>query len=85
MSFSELSILMVILLARSSTALRRVRLRHIHDGLVNRSFDIFVIFWSPREKATEPVDKLYRTVSAAACCHGTGPSCPIPIARFPFH
>ena len=44
MSFSELSILMVILLARSSTALMRVRLRHIQGGLVNRSFDMSVIF-----------------------------------------
>lgn len=48
MSFSELSILMVILLARSSTALRRVRLRHIQGGLVNRSFDMFVNF--PRKE-----------------------------------
>jgi hypothetical protein len=39
--FEELSILMVILFARSSMPLARVRLRHIQDGFVNKLFDIF--------------------------------------------
>ena len=55
MSFSELSILMVILLARSSTAPRRVRLRHIQDRFVNRSFDMFVNFLFPRKVETGSV------------------------------
>lgn len=45
-TFSELSMLIVILWARSSTALRSVRLRHIQDGFVNRSFDMFANFLS---------------------------------------
>ena len=76
----ELSMLIVKLLAKSSTALSNVRLRHIHEGFVNRLLDILEKFFDVSISC-----KLVASRAAAACCHSTGPSCPIPITLSPVH
>lgn len=73
---------MVMLFARSSIALSSVPFRHIQAGLVNKSLDIFVKWSGPISMLKGSVANV---VVVAACCHGTGPSGPIPIALFPFH
>ena len=73
---------MVMLFARSSIALGKVWLRHIQDGFVNRSFDIFVNLLL---LSLLPLPVPVESIAAAACRHATGPSCPIPIALSPFH
>lgn len=83
--------LIVKLLAKSSTALANVRLRHIHAGFVNRLLVILENFESMIPHPTEPLTLSEPLASppnnrpAVACCQGTGPSLPIPIALSPFH
>lgn len=88
--------LMVKLFARSSTALSSVRFQHIHAGFMNRLLDIFAnpvssikslpnIFALSSQPTTPLPDNSVPYMDADACCQGTGPPCPIPIALFPFY
>ena len=90
---AELSMLIVMLFARSSIALGKLSFRHIQGGFVNRLFEIFVnlslpssqpMIW-PLPGAFDESFEAMPSIAAAACRHGTGPFCPIPMALSPFH